>query len=184
MDMNDGLSQFGQFGSVVLVNGEPRVSSEIVAIGVEQQHSNVIRMVRRYQGYFEEFGLLSFEIRLPNIAQGGGQPVEFAMLNEGQTTFLLSLMRNVGKVILFKFALVKEFFRIRDALRKHDERVWSERKQIEVVDAASKARASFGSHELIARKKQIAVIRARQLRLVMMAKQRSFFDEIWSGHQS
>jgi hypothetical protein len=43
----------------------------------------------------------------------GGRPVEYAILDEQQATFLITLMRNSEKVILFKEELTKQFFKQR-----------------------------------------------------------------------
>jgi len=51
-------------------------------------------LVRKYQADFEEFGPCRFEIDVANRVQGGGSAREFAILNEPQSTLLITYMRN------------------------------------------------------------------------------------------
>ena len=84
-------------------------TSLIVATGCELEHASVIRLIRKHQLHFEKFGPQRFEIDVANRKQGGGTPIEYAILNEDQATFAITLFRNNEKVIDFKVALVKAF---------------------------------------------------------------------------
>ena len=77
--------------------GKARTSTEIIAKGVEQPHASVIKLVRRYAQLLSEFGLIRFEIRLNKH----GKRTEFSLLNERQATFLITLMRDTEKVVVF-----------------------------------------------------------------------------------
>lgn len=138
-------------------DGEPRASSEVIAKGVKQQHASVIKLIRKHQVSFEGFGPLGFEIRKGRALRQGGfaKGTEFAMLNEHQAGLLISFMRNTEPVIDFKVALIREFFRMRDALERRDMTVWRRRQELEIRDAESKVRASFGSHLMLERKRDI-----------------------------
>lgn len=146
------------FPLVVPMDGEPRASSEIVARGVEQQHASVIKLIRRHQADFEAFGEVRFEIRLNRQ----GSPTEFAMLNEQQATLLLAFMRNSPKVIEFKIALVKEFFRMRDELGRREQSLWQQMQALIAREVESKVRASFGSHLMLERKREIPAFDAER----------------------
>ncbi|MBB3004376.1 phage regulator Rha-like protein [Paraburkholderia tropica] len=143
------------FALVLAVDGEPRASSEIIARGVEVQHKNLLAMVRKYESDLAEFGPPAFQTRLAKTPQGGGRPVEYAMLNEQQATLLLAFMRNSPKVIQFKIALVKEFFRLRDELQNRDKNLWQQMQELIAREVESKVRASFGSHLMLERKREI-----------------------------
>lgn len=78
-------------------------------LGVE--HSAIIKMVRKYKTMFTELGTLGFEIR-----KSGGRPTPFCFLNEEQTTFLITLMKNSEVVVKFKLRLTKEFYRMKKFL--------------------------------------------------------------------
>lgn len=85
------------------------VSSEQIALGTENQHASILRIIRDNMTDFEEFGTVGFEIRpLP----GGGLPQQIAMLNEQQSTLLMTYLRNNDKVRAFKKALVKGFYEL------------------------------------------------------------------------
>jgi phage regulator Rha-like protein len=96
--------------NIVIKHGDEfATTSQIVAANTDNEHASVIRLVRDYQGHIEQFGTLRFE-----IAKSGGRPTEIAILNEQQSTFLLTLMRNTEIVVRFKVELVKEFYRLRN----------------------------------------------------------------------
>ena len=85
------------------------VSSEQIALGTENQHASILRIIRDNMTDFEEFGTVGFQIRpLP----GGGLPQQIAMLNEQQSTLLMTYLRNNDKVRAFKKALVKGFYEL------------------------------------------------------------------------
>jgi phage regulator Rha-like protein len=82
-------------------------------------HKAIIQLVRKYLNELEEFGSITFEMRLNGRADGrGGRPVEYAILNEPQATLLFTFMRNNRIVKAFKVRLIKEFYRMRQALQK------------------------------------------------------------------
>lgn len=84
-------------------------TSLIVAEGCELEHASVIKTIRKHQIHFEKFGPQRFEIYVAGRKQGGGTPFEYAILNEDQATFAITLFRNNEKVIDFKVNLVKAF---------------------------------------------------------------------------
>ena len=91
------------------------VSSEQIALGTENQHASILRIIRDNMTDFEEFGTVGFEIRpLP----GGGLPQQIAMLNEQQSTLLMTYLRNNDKVRAFKKALVKGFYELARTVNK------------------------------------------------------------------
>jgi phage antirepressor YoqD-like protein len=95
---------------ITLVDGEAFTTSVAIADGCQVDHASVIKLVRTYQDDLEEFGLLDFKSE-----STGGRPTELALLNEQQSTLLLTYMRNTLIVRGFKKRLVKEFWRIAHA---------------------------------------------------------------------
>ena len=69
-----------------------------------KSHESTIKLIRRYQPQLEQFGLLDFKSE-----SSGGRQTEYAILNEDQATFLVTLFRNTPTVVAFKVKLVKEF---------------------------------------------------------------------------
>lgn len=108
-------------------NGEPMTTTLQIALGLGIQHATVIKLVRTYLPDFQEFGRVKFEnsydskglvnsgFEIRNSNQG--RHTRYAVLNEQQATFLMTLMRNSPRVIDFKKALVKSFFEARALLQ-------------------------------------------------------------------
>jgi phage regulator Rha-like protein len=88
-------------------------TSLAVADGCQLTHQAVIKLVRKYKLDFNEFGSLRFE-----ISKSGGRDTEFAILNEDQATYLITLFRNTDIVRRFKIELVKAFRRAINQLGK------------------------------------------------------------------
>lgn len=99
-------------------DGELRVSSLIIAGRTDNQHKNVVGLVRANQGDLEDLGPLAFETRMGGALPQGGfaRATEYALLNEQQATYLITLMRNSLVVRAFKLELVKQFYAMRQAL--------------------------------------------------------------------
>ncbi len=93
-------------------------TSLIVAEHCELAHKQVIALVRKYQSDFEELGPLAFETRKGEALPQGGfaKATEYALLNEDQATYLITLFRNTTIVRRFKLALVKAFRKAINAL--------------------------------------------------------------------
>ena len=96
---------------VMLEKNKPVTTSLIIAKGVKTEHHSVITLIRKHTKSLQEFGTVEFQIR-----KSGGRPLEFAILNEEQTTFLITCMRNTEIVIEFKIKLVKEFYKMNKTL--------------------------------------------------------------------
>ncbi|ENL4829926.1 Rha family transcriptional regulator [Salmonella enterica subsp. enterica serovar Teko] len=92
-------------------------STAAIAEGVGRDHDTIIKLVDRNKSDLEEFGRVGFEIRTLDT-RGGRQKQRVALLNEQQTTLLITYMRNNEVVRSFKKRLVAEFFTMRSALAK------------------------------------------------------------------
>ena len=89
------------------------VTSETIAQGAGVEHRAVLQMITKHQARVERFGTLAFEMRpLP----GGGNPIRVLLLNEQQSTLIMSFMRNTEQVMDFKEALVDGFFKMAQQL--------------------------------------------------------------------
>lgn len=150
---------------VALVDDEPRAASDVVALGMEQQHASVIKLVRRHAETLAQFGLVRFEIRPRAAGKHGGGDAEVALLNEQQATLLISMMRNTPRVLAFKVELVREFYRMRDALQRRDQNYWQQMQALIAREVESKVRASFGSHLMLERKREIPHFESERERL-------------------
>lgn len=146
-------------------DGEPRASTERIAVEYKSSHKNVIALVRRYLPRLETFGQVAFETR-PDYQ---GSTVTFAMLNEYQAGFLVSLMRNSDEVVDFKLRMMHEFRLMRDALANRDVTILTRRILLEQKDGASLALARIGSGLMLDRRGELPGIRTERalLRAVM-----------------
>ncbi|GEM_PF-1027104 len=96
---------------ISIQNGEALTTSLVIADGVGNPHSTIIKLIRTYLADLEEFGPIRFEIQKGNpLPQGGfARSSEIALLNENQTSLLMTYMRNSEVVRGFKKRLIKAF---------------------------------------------------------------------------
>lgn len=105
--------------NLVQVQGQrAHTTSLIVAEGCSIQHKNLMALIRKYAEEFSELGLVAFETRPRLPGQHGGGDIEYAILNEDQATFAITLFRNTPVVLRFKLALVKAFRRAIDQINR------------------------------------------------------------------
>lgn len=88
------------------------VSSLTIAEGAGVEHRAVLQLVDNNTEDLEQFGTLAFEMR-----KSGGMPTRIALLNEQQSTLIMTYQRNTAQVRLFKMALVKTFFQMAKELQ-------------------------------------------------------------------
>ena len=157
--------QIVQIGS----DGEPRASTEAIAAGYKMQHKNVLALLMKYLEKVETFGLVAFETRARLDGQHGGGDAEYALLNELQAGFLVSLMRNNAEVVEFKLNMWHEFKRMRESLANRDVTLLTRRILLEQKDGASLALARIGSGLMLDRRGELPGIRTERalLRAVM-----------------
>ena len=146
---------------VSVINGEPLASTEVIARGFNVPHRNVIGLVRAHSGTLAEFGVIATQLRF----NPRGKPTEFALLNERQATLVMTMLRNTPQVLQFKVALVREFYRMRDALNQRDQNLWQQMQALIAREVESKVRASFGSHLMLERKREIPYFTTERERL-------------------
>lgn len=106
--------------SLVFINENRQAvtTSFIIAECLELTHQNVMKNIKTYNKQLETFGLVGFEIQPRSKDKHGGGDIQYAVLNEQQATFLITLSRNTDKTVEFKLALTKAFF---DARKKIDD---------------------------------------------------------------
>ena len=102
--------------SLDLIKSEFRVDSRLLAPELNHRHRTILENIDKYKSQFESLGQLTFQTQLGynNI------PVRFALLNEDQCYFLLTLMRNNNHIVAAKLKLVKAFRDARTQLAKRD----------------------------------------------------------------
>lgn len=142
-----------KFNPVKLVDvkdSKPYTTTLQIAIGLGLQHASVIKLVRTYRPDFADLSPIRFEIRKGEPLQHGGyaKATEYAVLDEQQATFLMTLMRNSPRVIEFKKALVKAFFETREFIRSQDLTYNNIHNKLSLQLNLEKADASLAGHIL------------------------------------
>ncbi|KRP74856.1 hypothetical protein TX23_01345 [Pseudomonas paralactis] len=109
---SQNVARTGFIGIVAVVDGEAVTTTLAIAKGCKVDHASVIKLVRTYQGDLQEFGPIGFEIQKgSSLPQGGfAKATEYAVLNEQQSTLIMTYMRNGPVVREFKKTLVKAFW--------------------------------------------------------------------------
>lgn len=94
----------------------PFTTSEVVARVSGIGHRKMRAAIRKYKSELESFGLLA-----PYRAEStGGRPEEGYRLNEEQAAFLMTLLKNTPKVVMFKKELVRQFYQMKAELTRRE----------------------------------------------------------------
>lgn len=90
------------------VNNVLVVSTLDMYEGLNVEHKAILQLVKKYETEFQDIRTFTFE-----MSKSGGRPTTFCYLDEEQTTFLITLMKNSEYVVPFKRKLTKEFYKMR-----------------------------------------------------------------------
>ena len=116
-------------GIVTIYDREPRAGTWLIADGFNREHRKILDVVKKYRKEFETFGLILGR----KYKSTGGRPVKELILNEGQTVFLGSLLKNSAIVVAFKLKLSHAFIRMKRVLDNIDKQrkdpVWIETRE-------------------------------------------------------
>lgn len=104
-----------------IINNEFRIDSRLLAPELNHRHRTIFENILKYQDKFEEHGLLTFQTEAVNIKDARGVKYQkYALLNEDQCYFLLTLMRNNDFVVDKKSKLVKAFRQAKNQVALRD----------------------------------------------------------------
>lgn len=103
--------------TIIQSGGELRADSRSFVSKMDIRHRQLMENIRKYEPQFLELGRLPFETETLQTA-GGPQQTSYALLNEDQAYFLLTLSRNSDAVVSAKLALVKAFRQARGHIAK------------------------------------------------------------------
>lgn len=99
------------------LKSEPLTTSWIIAEGTGNEHKSIVRLIDTYKNRISKFGKIRFS-DFKSLNPSGGRPTRIYYLNEQQSTFLITLLKNTEVVVNFKFELVRQFYLMRDELMK------------------------------------------------------------------
>ncbi|MEE7583321.1 MAG: Rha family transcriptional regulator [Oscillospiraceae bacterium] len=111
---------------VILKKDDVFTTSKVIADGTGVAHRKLKVTINKYKSVIESFGLLTSY----QAESTGGRPEEIILLTEEQATFLITLLKNTDKVVMFKAELVRQFFEMRKFIMERHTAEWVEsRKQ-------------------------------------------------------
>lgn len=93
---------------------QPYTTSKVIAEYAEIEHRAVNQMINKYRNRIETMGKLTFKM----LPMPSGQKAKVYKLNEVQTTFVVTLLKNTKSVVDFKQELTKQFFSMKQELMK------------------------------------------------------------------
>lgn len=99
---------------LTVIEQEPRVDSRLMAQRLGIKHKNFVELIVKYESDISDFGILPFQTEISGV----GQPQKYALLNEDQSVFVLTLSRNSDQVIRLKKELTKLFRKYQKAYLK------------------------------------------------------------------
>lgn len=102
------------------LKAEPYTTPEVIAANTGTKRKSILDLINRNKEHLERFGVLRFEMAKPPKNSKGGRPKKIYHLNEQQATLLITFLDNTPQVELFKVALVKQFYEMRDELNKRN----------------------------------------------------------------
>jgi phage regulator Rha-like protein len=98
------------------VNEVPVIDSRIMADELSYQHESLMRLIKNHKEVIEnDFGIIGFEIGKIN---GKGRPSKYCFLSENQALFVVALMKNTPKVMVFKSLIVRSFVYYREQIQQ------------------------------------------------------------------
>ena len=106
--------------SIIYSANELRTDSRDLASLLDHRHRTIFESITKYNSELLELGILPFETERLKTEQLGDREHKFAMLNEDQCYFVLTLMRNNAHVVKAKLQLVKAFRDARTQLANRD----------------------------------------------------------------
>ncbi len=104
--------------NVITVDNELRVDSRLIAENLGIKPHNFMETLNKYQSELKELGLLLFETgAVDTKGQRGIKYQKYALLNEDQAIFAMTLSRNTDQVVQLKLKLTIAFRNARQALQ-------------------------------------------------------------------
>lgn len=102
---------------IIVKDDELYVGTWDLAKGFELDHRNLTNLVKKYAQEFEELDdhRVALEMR-PVYPKNGGNPFDEFLLNEEQSIYITTLLRNTAIIRKFKRRLSKEFVKQRRAI--------------------------------------------------------------------
>ncbi|MEH6469722.1 MAG: Rha family transcriptional regulator [Halopseudomonas sp.] len=98
------------------IKQESLVDSRIIAVHLGNHSRHTMKLIRSYELQLNTLGVVRFQIAKPIKGSKGGRPETYALLNENQCYFLLTLCANSEPAVALKLKLVTAFKEMRESL--------------------------------------------------------------------
>ena len=107
---------------IVRIKNELRTDSRLLAGFLDHRHRTILENIDKYHSQLSELAPIPIQTEKGRALDHGGfaKSTRYALLNEDQCYFLLTLMRNNEKVVAAKLALVKAFKEARAQIARRD----------------------------------------------------------------
>jgi phage antirepressor YoqD-like protein len=148
--------------TLAVIDGEPRIDSRLIATELGVAPRNTYELVDKYSTQFQEIGSLRFETEVKKRDIGATQE-KFYLLNEDQTYFLMTLVRNTEQAVELKKRLVQAFANCRKRLEQ----------PTQSFDLATMT--STALRELAAKVEECALLNSR---ILTMQPKADFYDHV------
>ena len=137
------------------------VDSRLIADSLSIKHKNLGATIEKYKSKIESsFGAIAFETREFKTKQGNSSSERYALLNEEQATFLMTLSRNTERVVQCKVELVKAFTKAKKLIKfvipAQSQEI--EKLKLELELAKAQKETAYAQERLLAASSALAII--------------------------
>jgi phage regulator Rha-like protein len=119
---------------VILKKDDVFTTSKVIADGTGIRHDKLMTTINKYKVSIETFGaLIPYDSEKVTPYEGsfkGRGKRSGYFLNEPQATFLITLLKNTEKVVIFKAELVRQFFEMRKFIMERHTDEWVESRKL------------------------------------------------------
>ncbi len=126
------------------VKNEPRVDSRVIAANLKVSHKATFQLLNQYIHEIETLGSVPFQMEARKRLNGAVK-LKYALLNEDQAYFLLTLSKNTERAVQLKLNLVKAFSQARNQQKINDEYLPFYHEMHDVIKMVAEKAKSSGS---------------------------------------
>lgn len=129
---------------VSIHKNEPRIDSRTIAKELAVSHKATFQLLNQYIHQIETLGSVPFQMESRKRSSGGVK-LKYALLNEDQAYFLLTLSKNTERAVQLKLNLVKAFSQARNQQKINDEYLPFYHEMHDVIKMVAEKAKSSGS---------------------------------------
>lgn len=111
---------------VFIKRNKPFTDSKIIAECSGIRHDKIKRIIEKHMDRLKKFGFISTSYGVEIKSEKRGRKTEVYNLNEQQSTFLITLLKNTDTVVNFKEELVSQFYEAKQLLLEKKTPEWKQ----------------------------------------------------------